>query len=216
MAENRVKEEMSAKKGVIGQSVRFAKAVSDLPKNENWRFDPDYIRNLIEKLLNLCEENGIIPTQNLIASALGEHRDKEAEVRFERVPAHPEVVYMLKEYFKLCENVTIQASLDGSANYISTIFLMKSIYGYQEQPKEVIITHNYNKLLGDRKDPEAIAARYAESVVIDVDESELKEIDENAIPDMAALPPGVRDPKRKGVLVSPEGEVIDGLQDDRN
>lgn len=205
---NRIREDMAARKEAIGQSIKTVQMVASLPKNENWMFDAAYVSELIRKLIDLCAENGIIPTANLMASALGVPRERETDVRMERVPCNPDVAHLLKEYFKLCENTTVQASLDGSANNIATIFLMKSMYGYQEQPKEIVVTHNYNKLLGDRKDPEAIAARYAESMVIDVDSSELKEIDETAIPDMASLPAGVVDKTKKIKLVDENGEEI--------
>ena len=208
---NRTRDEILAKQKARGETIRTAKMIGELPKNDNWRHDPEYMRELIENMLDLCIKNGTIPTQNLMASALGVARDREREVRNGLVPAHPQVVEMLSEYYRLCENTTVQASLDGTVNNISSIFLMKSIYGYQEQPKELVITHNYNKLLGDRKDPEAIAARYAESVVIDVPAEEVREapaIEE--IPDMNGLPPGVVDKTREKVLVNRDGQIVEG------
>jgi len=154
------------------------KKISELPRNDGWKTDPKHTRSVMMAVLKICAENGMIPTINLMAMGLGVSKQTEYNVRTGIVAASAEVVDILNEFSSICENVTLQATLDGTANNIGGIFVAKALYGYRDEPKEIVVTHNFNGLLGERKDAEAIAERYAEAVVIDVEPSELRRIEE--------------------------------------
>ena len=103
-----------------------------------------------------------------MASAIGVPRDTIDDVRNRIIAANPDVVTVMQQYYSLCENTTVASTLDGGTNNIAGIFILKSQYGYKEEPREVIMTHN--KLLGERKDPASIAQRYKDAMVVDAKE----------------------------------------------
>ena len=162
------------KRAMISSTIRATKKISELPKNANWKTNGDYCRELMEHVITICEQHGLLPTMAHMASALGVPKDVVNDVLHRYIRANPDVVEVLTEYYSLCENVTVSSTLDGGTNNIAGIFILKSQYGYKEEPREVIMTHN--KLLGERKDPAAIAQRYADAMV--VDGSELKPIED--------------------------------------
>lgn len=150
------------------------KKVTEMPKNENWKYDGKHVRNCVQTILEICTKYGIIPTVNMMSMALGVSKMTEYNVRSGITAADAEVVAIMNEYTRLCENVMLQGTLDGSINNIGGIFGLKSLYGYRDEPKEIIVQHQFNGLLGERKDPMAIAERYAEAVVLDVEPSEIR------------------------------------------
>lgn len=163
-----------ARKAMVSASIRAAKEMSELPKNADWLRDGEYVSMVVKHVLSICERYGQLPTVTHIAAALGVPREVEYDVRMGYVTANPDVVAALQGYYTICESATVASTLDGGTNNIAGIFMLKSQYGYKEEPREVVVTHN--KLLGERKDPKAIAARYAEAMVID--SAEVKAIEE--------------------------------------
>lgn len=150
------------------------KKITELPKNQNWRYDADHVRKCISCIMDICTKNGMVPIVNMMSMALGISKMTEYNVRTGVTAADAQVVELLNEYVRLCENVMLQGTLDGTINNIGGIFGLKALYGYRDEPKEIVVTHNFNGLLGERKDPEAIAERYAEAVVLDVEPSEIR------------------------------------------
>lgn len=159
---------------MISATVIGTKKITEIIKSPNWRFDPMHIKAVEENILKICSEYGMLPTINFMAMALGVSKNTEISARNGTTACDAEVVATLQEYARICESVTLQASLDGTANNIAGIFSLKSLYGYRDEPKEIVVTHNFNGLLGDRKDPHEIAQRYADAVVIDVEPSQLR------------------------------------------
>ena len=159
---------------MISATVIGTKKITEIVKSPNWRFDPMHIKAVEENILKICGDYGMIPTINFMAMALGVSKNTEISARNGTTACDAGVVEVLQEYARICESVTLQASLDGTANNIAGIFSMKSLYGYKDEAKEIVVTHNFNGLLGDRKDPHEIAQRYADAVVVDVEPSELR------------------------------------------
>lgn len=165
------------KRAVITNTVIATKQISETPKCPNWRFDPKHVKATEENILKICAQYGLIPTINYMSMALGVSRNTEISARNGTTACDADVVATLQDYARICESVTLQASLDGTANNIAGIFSMKALYGYRDEPKEVVVTHNFNGLLGNRQDPHEIAQRYAEAV-IDVDPSEIRYLEQ--------------------------------------
>lgn len=151
------------RKARIAMTMRATKEISELPKSVSWKTDGAYIGELIDRVVSICERVGMLPTMNLLASAVGTQKQTLEDVVTGLIRANPDVVSAITLYAQVCENTAVQSALDGSTNNIAGIFMLKSQYGYKEEPREVVVTHN--KLLGERKDPAAIAARYAEAVI---------------------------------------------------
>lgn len=164
---------IAEKRVAMSTTVAGMKKISELPKNENWKHDPEHVRRCIESIIDICTKHGMIPTVNLMSMALGTSKQNEYNARTGIVAASAEVVDLLNEYVRICENVMLQGTFDGTINNIGGIFGLKSLYGYRDEPKEVVVTH-VNGLLGERKDPNEIADRYIEGVVIDVEPSEIR------------------------------------------
>lgn len=165
---------ISEKRLAMSATVVGMKKITEFPKNDNWKFDPEHVRKCIQYILDICTKKGMIPTVNMMSMALGTSKQNEYNARTGIVAANAEVVDLLNEYVRICENVMLQGTFDGTINNIGGIFGLKSLYGYRDEPKEIVVTHQINGLLGDRKDPEAIAQRYAEAVVLDVEPSEIR------------------------------------------
>lgn len=166
------------KRAMIRNTVIATKKISEMPKNHNWRFDPKHIEAVKEGILKICSDYGMIPTINYMAMALGVSKNTEISARTGVTTCDAGVVEALQDYARICESVTLQTALDGTANNIAGIFSLKSLYGYRDEPKEIVVTHQFNGLLGDRKDPHEIAQRYAEAVVIDVEPAELRYLEQ--------------------------------------
>lgn len=162
------------KRYAIAETMRAAKEISELPKSVEWKTDGEYTMQIVERVYEVCERAGLMPTINLLASAIGVPKDVVDDVRNGYIGANPDVVSAITLYYQVCENTMVQSALDGNVNNIAGIFAQKSMYGYKEEPREIKITHN--KLLGERKDPKAIAERYA-SAVIDAKPEDVSDID---------------------------------------
>ena len=162
------------KRLAMSATVVGMKKITELPKNDNWKYDAEHIRKCISCIMDICTKKGMIPTVNMMSMALGVSKMTEYNVRTGVTAASAEVVDLLNEYVRICENVMLQGTFDGTINNIGGIFGLKSLYGYRDEPKEIVVTHQFNGLLGERKDPEAIAQRYAEAVVLDVEPSEIR------------------------------------------
>lgn len=167
------------RKAMISSAIRAAKEISELPKSIEWKTDGQYCREVMKHIVDICERYGMLPTMSQMASALGAPKDVVDDVMHGYIRANPDVVEVLTDYHNMCENVTVASTLDGGTNNIAGIFILKSQYGYKEEPREVVVTHN--KLLGERKDPAAIAARYADAMV--VDSGEVKAIEDGSSAD---------------------------------
>lgn len=167
------------KKIGMSNTVLAMKKITEMPKANDWKYNPVHCKRVMVTIIKICSDSGLIPTVNMMSMALGVSKMTEYNVRTRATAAHSDVVDILNEYVRLCENVMLQGTLDGTINNIGGIFSLKSLYGYRDEPKEIVVTHNFNGLLGDRKDPEAIAQRYAEAVVIDVEPSEVRYIEED-------------------------------------
>lgn len=174
MARKEQENNREQRKSLISAAIRANKEIAELPKNDAWKTDGDYCEKLMGHVVSICERYGMLPTMAMLASALGVPKDIVDDVRNRYIMANPDVVNVIASYYNLCENVTVTSTLDGGTNNIAGIFILKSQYGYKEEPREVIMTHN--KLLGDRKDIHSIAQRYMDAVV--VDGKELKAIEE--------------------------------------
>ena len=177
------KPEKSPRGEVISANIRAVKQISELPKDENWRTNAVYVHHITEKVLEICERTGLFPSSIHLASALGISNAMEQDVRSRIIPANEDVVFEMQQFHQMCEAIMSQVSLDGSANYASAIFALKAQYGYTEAPREIKITHN--KLLGERRSVEEIAARYRESIVVDADN--VREVDETALPEKESV-----------------------------
>lgn len=153
------------RKATIAMTMRATKEIAELPKCISWLSEGGYVADTIDRVLDVCERVGMMPTVSLLASALGVPKDTVEDVRNGYIASNPDVVSALVMYHQVCENTLVQSSLDGTTNNISGIFAMKSMYGYKEEPRQVVVTHN--KLLGDRKDTKAIAQRYEAAMVVD-------------------------------------------------
>lgn len=156
------------RKALISSSIRATKEIMELPKSIEWKTDGAYCTEIMEHILEICERYGMLPTVAHMASAIGVPRDTIDDVRNRIIAANPDVVTVMQQYYSLCENTTVASTLDGGTNNIAGIFILKSQYGYKEEPREVIMTHN--KLLGERKDPASIAQRYKDAMVVDAKE----------------------------------------------
>ena len=165
---------VKVKRQFMGETVLAMKKISELPRTEDWKTNPDHVRRCMVSILKICSDAGMMPTINMMSMALGVSKMTEYNARTGVVACSSEVASLLNEYARICENVTLQATLDGTANNIGGIFALKSLYGYRDEPKEIVVTHNFNGLLGERKNPEEIAQRYAEAVVIDVEPAEMR------------------------------------------
>lgn len=170
---------ISEKRLAMSATVVGMKKITELPKNDNWKYDAKHMRNCISCILDICTKGGMIPTVNMMSMALGVSKMTEYNVRTGVTAASAEVVDLMNEYVRICENVMLQGTFDGTINNIGGIFGLKSLYGYRDEPKEIVVTHQINALLGERKDAQAIAERYAEAVVIDVEPSEVRMIEED-------------------------------------
>ena len=168
---------ISDKRLAMSSTVVGMKKITELPKNSNWKYDAEHVKKCIQHILDICTKNGLIPTVNMMAMALGISKMTEYNVRTGVTAANADVVDLLNEYVRICENVMLQGTFDGTINNIGGIFGLKSLYGYRDEPKEIVVTHQFNGLLGERRDPEAIAQRYAEAVVIDVEPDEIKAVE---------------------------------------
>lgn len=162
------------KKAAIAMTMLAVKEISELPKNVGWKTDGEYVQTVIGKIFDICERAGMLPTVNHLASAIGVSKDVIEDVRNGYIAANPDVVSALTVYYQVCENTAVQCALDGNVNNIAGIFAMKALYGYKEEPREVVVTHN--KLLGNAKDPKAIAEKYA-AAVVDAKPEELTDVD---------------------------------------
>lgn len=169
---------ISEKRLAMSATVVGMKKITELPKNDNWKYDAEHIRKCISCIMDICTKKGMIPTVNMMSMALGVSKMTEYNVRTGVTAASAEVVDLLNEYVRICENVMLQGTFDGTINNIGGIFGLKSLYGYRDEPKEIVVTHQFNGLLGERKDPEAIAQRYAEAVVLDVEPSEIRMLEQ--------------------------------------
>ena len=165
---------ISDKRLAMQATVKAMKKISECPKDDNWKYDAAHVRKCVTWVLKVCSDAGMIPTVNMMSMALGVSKQTEYNVRTGITAAMAEVVDILNEYVRICENVMLQGTFDGTINNIGGIFGLKSLYGYRDEPKEIVVTHQINGLLGERKDPQAIAERYAEAVVIDVEPSEMR------------------------------------------
>lgn len=162
------------KKAAIAMTMLAVKEIAELPKDAGWKTNGDYVGEVIERIFGICERGGLLPTVSHLASALGVPKDVVEDVRNGYIAANPDVVSALTVYYQVCENTAVQCALDGNVNNIAGIFAMKALYGYKEEPREVVVTHN--KLLGNAKDPKAIAEKYA-AAVVDAKPEELTEVD---------------------------------------
>jgi len=169
---------LSEKKESIAATLMATKKITELPRDENWRFNPKHVQTVASQILEICAQYGMIPTINYMSMALGVSKPTELNARTGVTACDEGVVTVLQEYARICESVTMQAAMDGTVNNITGIFALKSVYGYRDEPKEIVVTHNINGLLGDRKNPQEIAQRYAEAVVIDVEPKDLRRITE--------------------------------------
>lgn len=156
------------KRQQIKASIRASKEIAELPKADEWKTDGGYVRNVVERILEICERYGMLPTIAQLGTAMGVAKSTLDDVRSGYVVVNPDVKGAVDQYYGMCENLTVTSTMDGSTNGIVGIFLMKSQFGYKEEPREVVIQHN--KLIGERKDPAAIAQRYADAVVVDAKE----------------------------------------------
>lgn len=156
------------KRAQIKASIRASKEIAELPKTVEWKTDGEYVGNVIERIFEICERYGMLPTIAHLSTAMGIPKDTVDEVRRGYTIVNPDVKARIDQYYGMCENLTVTSTMDGSTNNIVGIFMMKSQFGYKEEPREVVIQHN--KLIGERKDPAAIAQRYADAVVVDAKE----------------------------------------------
>ena len=162
------------KKAQIKASIRATKEILELPKSIEWKTDGSYVATLIAHILEICERYGMLPTIAQLSGALGVPKDTIDDVRQGFLMVNPDVKAEILRYYGLCESLTVTSTMDGSTNNIVGIFMLKSQYGYKEEPREIVIQHN--KLLGERKDPAAIAQRYADAMVVDA--KEVKEVED--------------------------------------
>lgn len=169
---------ITEKRKAVSGTVLAMKKISETPKNDNWKYDPKHLRYCISNIIDICSKYGMIPTINMMSMALGVSKMTEYNVRTGVTAADAEVVDLLNEFVRICENVMLQGTFDGTVNNIGGIFGLKALYGYRDEPKEIVVTHQINALLGERKDAQAIAERYAEAVVIDVEPSEVRMLEE--------------------------------------
>lgn len=157
------------RKGMVSSAIKATTEISQLPKNTAWMTDGAYIRELMGHIIEICDRYGLLPTLSHLATALSTSKDVIDDVRTGFIHANPDVVTHVTEYYQICESVTLSTTLSGAINNIAGIFALKSQYGYKEEPREVVVTHN--KLLGERKDPKAIAERYRDATVVDAIEA---------------------------------------------
>lgn len=158
----------------ISSAIRGTKEIAELPKNAEWASDESYCREVVEHIVEICERYGMLPTVSHLASALGIPKQMVTDVRDGMVRVSPAVLSCVTGYYALCENATVASTMDGGTNNIAGIFILKSQYGYKEEPREVVMMHN--RIVGDRKDPAAIAQRYADAMVVDA--KEVREVTE--------------------------------------
>ena len=160
------------RKAKISDAIRANKEIAELPKSIEWKTDGAYCAELVAHVLEICERYGMLPTVSHLASALGVPKLAVMDVKDGVIKANPDVVAAVAGFYSLCENATVASTMDGGTNNIAGIFMLKSQYGYKEEPRQVEITHN--RLIGERKDPTAIAQRYADAMVVDA--KEVKEL----------------------------------------
>lgn len=160
------------RKMAISNSIKAVKEIAELPKNVEWKTDGEYCERIVSHILEICERYGLLPTISHLSSALGINKVTVSDVKDGVIKANPDVVACFASFYSLCENATVATTMDGSTNNIAGIFMLKSQYGYKEEPRQVEITHN--RLIGERKDPTAIAQRYADAMVVDA--KEVKEL----------------------------------------
>lgn len=163
------------RKAKISDAIRASKEIAELPKNIEWKHNGEYCAELVEHVLEICERYGMLPTVSHLASALGVPKQTVTDVKDGILRANPDVVSSVSGYYSLCENATVASTMDGGTNNIAGIFMLKSQFGYKEEPRQVEITHN--RLIGERKDPMAIAQRYADAMVVDA--KDVKELPES-------------------------------------
>lgn len=170
------KDTNEMRKAKISDAIRANKEIAELPKNIEWKTDGAWVAETIEHIIRICEKYGMLPTIAHLGSALGVPKNVVADVREGITLVNPDVLSAVNGYYGLCEGATVATTLDGGTNNIAGIFLLKSQYGYKEEPRQVEITHN--RLIGERKDPAAIAQRYADAMVVDA--KEVRELPESA------------------------------------
>lgn len=172
MAEKRSNRDSKPKddrRVMVSAAIKASAEIGQLVKKHDWQTDGAYVRELMSHVLEICERYGLLPTLSHMAYALGVPKDVMDDVRTGFIHANPDVVGCLTEWYQLCESVTLSTTLSGAVNNIAGIFTLKSQYGYKEEPREVVVTHN--KLLGERKDPKQIAERYRDATVVDAVET---------------------------------------------
>lgn len=153
---------------MVSNSIRAAREVSEIPKSVEWKNNGAYLEEVVDRILQICEKYGVLPSMSMMASAVGVPKQVIADVKDEVIKATSDVRAVVAGFYALCENATVASTMDGGANNAAGIFILKAQYGYKEEPREVVMTHN--KLIGERKDPAAIAQRYADAMVIDAGE----------------------------------------------
>lgn len=174
---NRQKSQTISKderKGLITATTRATKEISELPKDVGWKTNGAFVAEIADKVIEICERVGLLPTMGLLASALGVPKDTLEDVRTQFLKVNADVYETVCAFFQVCENVLVQSTLNGAVNYASGIFMSKALHGFKEEPREIVMTHN--KLLGGAKDAKAIAEKYA-SAVVDAKPEELRDID---------------------------------------
>ena len=163
------------RKAMVSGVIKASTEISQLIRNDGWQRDGAYLTELMGHIVEICMRYGIVPTLSHLATALHVSKEVIDDVRTGYIKANPDVVEAVTQYYQLCESATVAATMNGAINNIAGIFALKSQYGYKEEPREVIMTHN--KLVGERKDPKAIAERYRDATVVDAIETRQTEDD---------------------------------------
>ena len=69
------------KRQQIKASIRASKEIAELPKTDEWKTDGGYARNVVERILEICERYGMLPTIAQLGTAMGVAKSTLDDVR---------------------------------------------------------------------------------------------------------------------------------------
>lgn len=137
------------------------------------------VRDRLEEYFTLCAKADMKPTVSGMALALGNNINRQVLWAIKNnqptggagytTALPPEVADSIKKAYAFMESLWENYMQNGKINPVSGIFLGKNNYGYKDQSEYVLTP---NSPLGEKKDPNEIAKKYALEVGSDFDTEE--------------------------------------------
>lgn len=136
----------------------------------------DEVQQRISDYFNLCNKNDMKPAVSGLAMALGMDRRRLWEIKSGNYGTQVAISELptsvkdsIKKAYAFMEILWENYMQNGKINPVSGIFLGKNNYGYKDQSEYVLTPNNP---MGEQKDPDEIAKRYALEVGSDYEPEE--------------------------------------------